>query len=349
MEKKIYRALVDYDFAQPAVLCVQLEHKGSVPRKDYPVMLVMKDGTCSGTIGGGNMEFAVIEEARRLFSDGAPARLESFDLTHQTTSAKGSICGGACRVLLEPYTPAVQETYASMNLLGLEDPGLIFVTHVQSGSDIQINRTVLKHGDSVQAFPDKLAKLITLVKKNRRSRTLSDGADFSLVQWIPNTPMLHIFGAGHIGQAVAELAGFIDLDTTIYDERASFATADRFPAAQIRVVESYPALAERLQMTPTDYVLVVTRGHQHDLVMMRRLCQLKPRYIGLVSSRIKWRILAEALAEEGHDSATLASVHAPVGLAIGSETVPEIAVSIIAQIVGVMRSAKVVQAQQDDA
>ena len=87
-------------------------------------------------------------------------------------------------------------------------------------------------------------------------------------------PTLHIFGAGHVGQAVAEMAHFIDIDTKIYDERKDLATAERFPFATKLICTDFNHVIKNLSINSNDFVLVATRGHQHDFEVMQWLLKL---------------------------------------------------------------------------
>jgi len=337
VEKYLYKSLTEFDFSQKAALCSQLEHKGSVPRKDYPSMLVLENGKSIGTVGGGNLEHAVIETAKRVIADNQPV-FETFDLTGTDTSAEGGICGGTTRVLIEPYTAKIQDTWKSLDLLNLPGPGVIMVTEVITGKLIASQRYVVYPGSSLPSLPHRIAQAIKPVWESGRSRTLHPRDGFYLIHRILTLPLLHIFGAGHVGHSVAELAHFIDLDTVVYDDREALANAERFPQAKRICLASFSDMAETAQISPNDYVLVATRGHQHDLDLLRWLLPLKVAYLGLLSSKAKLRLLSKTLLEEGYAPEEVASVHAPVGLEIGSETVPEIAVSIISEIIRSFRT-----------
>lgn len=337
MEKYFYRSLIEFDFSLRAALCSQLEHKGSVPRKDYPNMLVFENGKSIGTVGGGNLEHSVIEMAKSVIANNLPV-FETFDLTQTDPSAKGSICGGRTRILIEPYTKKLRDIWKSLDLLNLHKPGVIMVTEVIAGEIVSSQRYVLHPNSSLQAIPDKIAQIIKPVWRSGKSKTLSTPDGFYLIHRISPLPMLHIFGAGHVGHSVAELAHFIDLDTTIYDDREDLANLERFPHARRICVDSFSNMAERAPISQNDYVLVMTRGHQHDLELLRWLLSLKITYLGLLSSKTKWRLLSETLLEEGYTADVLKSIHAPVGLEIKSETVPEIAISIISEIIHSIRT-----------
>ncbi len=338
MEKDLYRCLIEFDFSQKAVLCSQLEHKGSVPRKDYPCMIVPENGRPVGTVGGGRVEHEVIERAKNVMA-GDPPVFESFDLTNTDAAAEGGICGGSTRILLEPYTVEIQALWKSMDLLNLREPGVIVVTEVRDGERVSSRRHVIAPDSPAQNLPGAVAQQILSVWESGKSKTLPAPDAFYLLQLIRPLPVLHIFGAGHVGHSVAELAHFIDLDTVVYDDREDLASAERFPHSRRIYAHSFDSLSAEAQISPHDYVLVATRGHKHDLDLLRRLLPLKVAYLGLLSSKRKWRLLSKALLEDGYTPETLKSVRAPVGLEIGSETVPEIAVSIISEIIRSIRTA----------
>lgn len=338
MEKDLYRYLIEFDFSQKAVLCSQLEHKGSVPRKDYPCMLVPENGRPVGTVGGGRVEHEVIERAKNVMA-GDPPVFESFDLTNTDASAEGGICGGSTRILLEPYTVKIQVLWKSMDLLNLREPGVIVVTEFGDGERVSSRRYVITPDSPAQTLPGAVAQQIPSVWESGKSKTLPAPDAFYLIQLIRPLPVLHIFGAGHVGLAVAQQAHLIDLDTVVYDDREDLASAGRFPYARRICVHAFDNLPGKAQLSPHDYVLVATRGHQHDLNLLRWLLPLKVAYVGLLSSKIKWRLLSKTLTEDGCSPEALRSVHAPVGLEIGAETVPEIAVSIISEIIRSIRTA----------
>ncbi len=177
--------------------------------------------------------------------------------------------------------------------------------------------------------------------ESRRGETLSfdvdseDGAaryDMSL----PVRPRLLIAGAGHIGQAVARLALELEFDVTIFDDRADLLTKLAPPGCATKSGE----IAENLAAATIDsatYVLIVTRGHRHDEQALEAVAGRGARYIGMIGSRRKVKLIFDDQIARGVDPAALAEVRAPVGLDIGAVSVNEIAVSIAAQLVEVRR------------
>jgi xanthine dehydrogenase accessory factor len=152
------------------------------------------------------------------------------------------------------------------------------------------------------------------------------------------TPHLYVIGAGHVGYHLARAARDTGFHVHVVDDREKFANAERFPAADV-VVEPIPEWLHRADLPASAYVVVVTRGHTHDLDAMRALAARDLKYIGLIGSRAKVARIAEALLEEGMPPECLARVHSPIGLNIGAVTPAEIAVSILAELIAVRRGA----------
>jgi len=150
------------------------------------------------------------------------------------------------------------------------------------------------------------------------------------------SPRLFIIGAGHVGLHLAKVASDVGFRIHVVDDREKFANAERFPGAEL-VVEPIPDWLHRAELPANAYVVVVTRGHQHDLDAMRALAARDLKYLGLIGSRAKVTRINDALLAEGMPSECLQRVHAPIGLEIGAVTPAEIAISILAELIAVSR------------
>lgn len=150
------------------------------------------------------------------------------------------------------------------------------------------------------------------------------------------SPRLFIIGAGHVGHHLARIAGDVGFRIHVVDDREKFANAERFPGAEV-VVQSIPEWLHRSDIPASAYVVVVTRGHQHDLDAMRALAARDLKYLGLIGSRAKVARIYDALLAEGMPAECLQRVHAPIGLDIGAVTPAEIAISILAELIAVTR------------
>ena len=150
------------------------------------------------------------------------------------------------------------------------------------------------------------------------------------------SPRLFIIGAGHVGLHLAKAAAEVGFRIHVVDDREKFANAERFPGADV-VVEPIPEWLHRAELPAASYVVVVTRGHQHDLDAMRAMAARDLKYLGLIGSRAKVTRIFDALLAEGMPTECLQRVHAPIGLEIGAVTPAEIAISILAQLIAVSR------------
>ncbi|MEE8336330.1 MAG: XdhC/CoxI family protein [Candidatus Neomarinimicrobiota bacterium] len=330
MEKEFFRELNKIDFSESSALCTVVDFKGSVPRKDYPMMLVSGSGTSVGTIGGGTMEKETIEAALRVLKSGKTA-LETFDFTNSDLSQDGGLCGGIADILIEPLTPEILSFLKSLESIkpGKANQKILISFDYE---DRNVSRFIITSEIQNNKFSPEVRKLLDSPK----TRVLKTKKSLYLFLHIQIQPTLYIFGGGHVGKALADLAYFVGLEVKVWDDRPTFSSSSRFPHASKLISCSIARLRQTEKLTSNDYTLVATRGHHLDLEIMRWILDQSPGWIGLVSSRRKWKLLSEALAEDGYSPEILAKVKSPVGLDIHSQTVPEIAVSIIGQLIMVL-------------
>jgi xanthine dehydrogenase accessory factor len=148
-------------------------------------------------------------------------------------------------------------------------------------------------------------------------------------------PRVLIFGGGHVALPLAKLARTVGFRVAVVDDRADFATRERFPEADEVILAEGGYVRRDVPVEPDDFVVIVTRCHQTDEACLRRVLDddREPAYLGVVASRRKARVLFARLLQDGYARERLEQVRSPVGLDIGAETTEEIAVSIIGEIV----------------
>jgi xanthine dehydrogenase accessory factor len=145
---------------------------------------------------------------------------------------------------------------------------------------------------------------------------------------------LLIFGAGHVGQAVALIGALIGYDVTVVDDREEFASRKRLPDPRIGlVVSDYASAAGKLNISASTAVVIVTRGHQYDEVCLKSVLDSNAVYLGMIGSRRRVLSVFKKLESEGVSERELQRVHAPIGLKIGARSPQEIAVAILAEII----------------
>lgn len=150
-------------------------------------------------------------------------------------------------------------------------------------------------------------------------------------------PTLLVIGGGHVGKALAELALWMGYRVILSDDRAEYANDAYVPGLAGYVVCAPEAIADHTRIDARTFIAAVTRGLPVDIKLIPALLKTNAAYIGLIGSRRRWTLTANALREAGVSEADLARIHAPIGLELEAETPREIALSIMAQITMIRR------------
>jgi len=182
-------------------------------------------------------------------------------------------------------------------------------------------------GTTPPALEDSLQTLAS-----RRRPYVAAGTSFMPQQ---KRSRLLIVGAGHVGQEVARLADTVDFDVWVVDDRAEYCSPERFPEARRLMVAPIDSALSGLDVDENTFCVIVTRGHNHDEEALYHLVETPAAYVGMIGSRRKIKLIFEDLLGEGISRDALQRVRAPLGFEIGSQSVPEIAVSIVAELVAV--------------
>jgi xanthine dehydrogenase accessory factor len=150
-------------------------------------------------------------------------------------------------------------------------------------------------------------------------------------------PKLLLMGGGHLAQAIDQAARRVGFKVSVADDRASFANRERFPEAEETIVAPFEESLDHIDVTENSSILIVTRGHGYDQVVLEKAIHTPARYIGLVGSRRKIRIILKNLLDQGIPPDAFSRLYAPIGLEIGSETPQEIAVSVVAELIALRK------------
>ncbi|MCC6672217.1 MAG: XdhC family protein [Planctomycetes bacterium] len=157
------------------------------------------------------------------------------------------------------------------------------------------------------------------------------------------TPALWIFGGGHVSKALCKVAALAGFRVTVADDREAYANPARFPEARATVAGEYDALVAQMPLRANTYVVVVTRGHKEDGVVLAALARRladggQPRFLGMIGSKTKRAVLFRKLREQGVGQDFLGRVRSPVGLCIGARSHEEIAVAVVGELIAVRRT-----------
>lgn len=235
---------------RPFAIATVASVSGSVPREVGAKMLVLGDGSFRGTIGGGQLERLVLDDAKRAIAQG-----KSQGVRYPLGPSAGQCCGGVVEVLVE----------------------------------------VMNVG-----------------------------------------PELYIFGAGHVGQALASVLSATAFDVHLVDEREEWVAAVGVPAEVHRHCRQWDELAAQIAWdAQRTFVVIMTHQHDLDQELVHAFLDRPTRFLGMIGSAAKWRRFRERLIERGVSEALLARVRCPVGLPLGGKAPKEIAVSIAAEVLRV--------------
>jgi xanthine dehydrogenase accessory factor len=136
----------------------------------------------------------------------------------------------------------------------------------------------------------------------------------------------------------AKLAGF---KVKVIDDRPAFANKERFPQADDTMVMEFDEVRDAFDFGQDDYVVLVTRGHQHDQQILEQIYDCNARYLGMIGSKSKISKMWQRLEAKGIDASYLERVHAPIGLNIGADNPEEISISVVAELIMERRLGKV--------
>jgi xanthine dehydrogenase accessory factor len=155
---------------------------------------------------------------------------------------------------------------------------------------------------------------------------------------MPAPPKLIVVGAGHIALPLVKIAKVLDFHVTVIDDRLLFANRERFPDADEVLVGDMAQMLKEMAITPSSYIVLITRGHKYDEPCLREIVHSQAKYIGMIGSRRRLKACFQRFRdEEKIAEEVLARVYAPIGLDIATETPAEIALSILAEMIKVRR------------
>lgn len=194
-------------------------------------------------------------------------------------------------------------------------------------------RWLWPRSDPTQPYGDDLERLAALaLQSGQLSFTPTDHGPLLLEPYFPE-PRLVILGGGHISQPLATFSAQVGFAVTVVDDRPSFANQARFPEARQVRCKGFPGCLRGLRLDLSTFLVIVTRGHRHDLDCLRAALPYPTAYLGMIGSKRRVSATKELLLAEGFSQQQLSRVHAPIGLSIGAVTPVEIAVSILAELI----------------
>tara|TARA_B110000116_G_scaffold158915_1_gene137515 strand:+ start:4516 stop:5655 length:1140 start_codon:yes stop_codon:yes gene_type:complete len=342
MYEVIEKSLIELEQGKKIVLATVVNTKGSTPQKIGSKLLIRKDGSTIGTLGGGCVEGDIWFESKTMLEENTPeeSRYREYTLNQELAEEEGLVCGGTMFFLLdklEPNKSNIEYLRTLQNSLNGKEGGKSLITLVDSTNNkimtgtkkiFDFDQTSNIKNDEIFADPNQIEDVIN----NRQNKCvkLEDGNEWYVEMYTTPSTLL-ICGGGHIANSLAPLAHKLNFNVWITDDRKEFANSNRFPNAE-RIVNDLPENAlKSLPVTENTYIIIATRGHRYDLVATQAAVSTNAKYIGLLGSMRKAILVSEDLLKNGIPEDKVKAIRSPVGLDLRGRSPDEIAVSIIAE------------------
>lgn len=318
------------------VLGTVIEAAGSTPQKPGCQALLGSESQLTGTLGGGLVEAQAINLMRAALQDLTPRVFEKrLDETYSRDA--GPICGGVMRIFVNPRVQQHRAVIAeALAALDRRERGFL-LTHVSEGA----RQGVIEWRSANNGFadqPESREALERILLEERPGVVTMSDDETLFVEPLKPLPRLLVVGGGHVGQEVVRQAAALGFETTVVDDRPEFARPQLFPDGVRSLHGNIRELVVQYPKDKDTYIVLVSKGHKPDAEALEACIHDAVGYLGMIGSKRKVRLLRKDFLEQGLATQDeLDRVVAPIGYDIGAITVPEIGVSIAAQLVAARR------------
>jgi len=312
------------DEGEDVALATVVRTWGSGPRGPGAKMAITKDARIAGSVSGGCVESAVVEEGREVLETGKP-KLLRFGVTDDTAWDVGLSCGGTIEIFVEALTNAIYEPLRS----AFEEERAIAKATVIKGEPL--GQTVVV--DDAASDESAIAEAARRALDGGRSEHVSidEGEVFIDVELPP--PVLVMVGGVHVAVALTSMADALGYRTVIVDPRGVFGSEERFPHVGELIREWPDKALKKLAINRSTAIVTLTHDPKLDDPALEVALPSRAFYVGALGSQRTHEKRRRRLLERGVTEEELTRVHAPIGLSIGSRSPEEIALSVMAQIV----------------
>lgn len=328
----------------PMVVATVIRTKGSTPQKPGAKLLVRKDGSGIGTLGGGCVEGDIWFAASQLMKRGGNAQYREYQLNEDLAADDGLVCGGTMYFLIDPvYKPQEYLQYAKEIDAAYRGEGSVAIANLikpspNSNLPLGGKMFIRENGHSEGTLGDRLVddeakgKAFELMVHGKNEYVTTENGTEYFVEAFTTPPQIVICGGGHVSKSIAAHAKPLGFRLFITDDREEFANNQRFPEADMIVPKKPEEALKDLPITPNTFIVVATRGHKFDNVALAAAANTPARYVGLLGSKRKTIMIYEDLVRMGISIERLREIRSPIGLDISARTPEEIAISIISEI-----------------
>lgn len=294
------------------ILLIVIDNDGSSPGQAGFKMAVAADGTMTGSIGGGQSEYRIVEKAKRELMEGN-SQISLIREIHRPDAEEdrsGMICSGEQWVAFYPITSKDQHTCKNI-LSALDEAKDGMIHYNQDGF-------VFNPGEK---------------NRHKHQNPVTSPNEWIFSESIGKMKQLYIFGAGHVGLALSDIASKLGFTIHIFDNRENINTMTVNEYAQFKKVIDYAHSVELVPDGDHIYVVIMTFAHQSDEIVLRQFLGKNIKYLGMMGSHKKVETIFKNLENEGFERHDLNNIHAPIGIEIPSQTPYEIAISIVAEMI----------------
>jgi len=323
-----------------AAVAIVVKKQGSAMRPVGAKLAICEDGSMQGSVSGGCVESAVIEEAQACMHSGQP-RLLHYGVSDDTAWSVGLMCGGEIDIIVLPVLSGSENGFdriivEKVGQLQQEHTPFMLLVHL---SEKRLGQTCLlenrdgKIDGHAAAWVEKgLFPRLVEMSATETSGILATKTGDIYVDVGNPSPRLIIIGAVHAAMALVEFAQRVGFHTILIDPRKAFATKERFAGVDEMLTDWPVEGLKKVGLKNEDYVLLMTHDDKIDLPAAGVALRANAKYIGMLSSRATRERRFKLLIEEGFTRDELERIHAPVGLDIGARTPEEIALAVLAEI-----------------
>ena len=318
MYKVFQEASERLESGQDVVIVTIIDGSGSAPRGAGAKMLVSENGECLGTIGGGAVEYEAVKMASEVLRS-KKSLIQDYSLAPGQAADLGMICGGRITVYFQ--------------FLSREDDKVrVLCRKIKEMCRGEESAWIMGIYTKKQGLWGMEGPLGNLPLKNRAVFLREKSRCLYSEPLLPSGKV-YVFGGGHVAQETVPVLSHLDFSCVVLDDRAEFASPERFPGAREVLVCDFSRIGDYVTITEEDYVIIMTRGHLSDLQVQAQVLKRRPYYIGIMGSRRKIAAVTEKLLEQGFTEEEVAGCHMPVGTDIQAETPAEIAISIAGELI----------------
>jgi xanthine dehydrogenase accessory factor len=321
---------------QPFALARVTKTWGSSPRPVGSTMLVGEDGEIVGSVSGGCVEGAVVKAALPLIENGEGKKL-AFGVSDDEAWNVGLSCGGNIKVFVQQFlVPGINDQLWKQLVAHLrENKNATLVTALKDGE--QENTLITENGEIIGAPIDSAMQTTAAETLDKRTHALveKDGTDY-FIHPFPRKNQLFIVGAAHVTSGLIKLGKEFGFEVILIDPRDTFARKTHFDQLPDQIFIEYPSeVLERFVLGKHSYFAILSHDPKIDDNALQVILNKDVAYIGALGSRKTHAKRIARLQELGVSEKAIQQIRAPIGVDIHAKTAPEIALSIISEIISV--------------